>query len=57
MNPTPGTVTTTSPFAVRLDGSSTPIPARRIASYNPSSGDRVAVVPFGAEVLVLGRVT
>ena len=56
MNPLPGTVVTSSPLQVRLDGSATAVPARRLASYTPIPSERVAVVSFGSEVLILGRV-
>ncbi|WP_157873455.1 hypothetical protein [Kineococcus radiotolerans] len=56
MNLLPGVVVGTAPLQVRLDGSTTAVPARRLASYSPAAGDRVAAVVFGSEVLVLGRV-
>lgn len=56
MNLLPASVTSASPLLVRIDGSLTPVPARRMASYTPTAGDRVAIVRLGSEVLVLGRV-
>lgn len=51
-----GTLTATSPLQVRLDGSSTPVPAQRLAAYSPHVGDRVLVAVIGSQSLVLGNI-
>lgn len=56
MNPIPGVVVSTAPLTVRVDGSSTEVPARRLASYAAAPGDRVAILPMSSELLVLGRI-
>lgn len=56
MNPIPGVVVSAAPLTVRVDGSSTEVPARRLASYAAAPGDRVAILPMSSELLVLGRI-
>lgn len=52
----PATVTQASPLLVRLDSSATATPALRLTSYTAVLADRVAVVRFGSQLLVLGKV-
>jgi len=52
----PATVTQASPLFVRLDLSATAVPALRLTSYTATLSDRVAVVRFGSQLLVLGKV-
>lgn len=51
-----GTVTATTPLLVTLDGSSTAVPTRRLASYTPAAGDRVLLVLIGTQALTFGRI-
>jgi len=51
-----GTVVTTSPLTVLIDGSQTPGPAHRDSSYTPTSGDRVYVHIIRNQYLVAGEV-
>lgn len=52
-----GTVTTASPLAVALGGSSTSYsPVKRLGSYIPVVGDVVSVLVFGSDMLVLGAI-
>lgn len=55
-DPTYATVTLASPLQVTLDSSDTWLPAVYLASYTLALGDRVAVQPFGARLLILGKV-
>lgn len=51
------TVTTASPLAVTVDAATSATPARRLASYTPSAGHRVAVLIIDdVDRLVLGQV-
>ena len=66
----PGTISQLSPLLVRLDSSTTGVPALTLTSYGmpvvtpppaltftaPVVGDRVAVVRFGSRLLILGKV-
>ena len=52
----PATVTQASPLLVQLDSSLSPVPALYLTSYTPTLADRVAVVPLGTRLLVLGKV-
>jgi hypothetical protein len=49
-------IKTTAPLTIQLDSGDTAVPATRLASYTPVAADRVAVVPLGAGLLVLGKV-
>lgn len=51
-----GTIVTTSPLTVRIDGSTTPAPANRDASYAPSIGDRVYVHIVRNQNVIGGKV-
>ena len=55
MNPRLGTVVSTSPLTVRLDGSTVAAPARRIATYTPAANDRVLLLVVGSQLVLLGR--
>lgn len=51
-----GTVTQASPLLVQLDGSTAGIATRRLASYTPTLGHRVAVLIIqGSDRLCLGQ--
>lgn len=52
----PGTITQASPLLVRLDSSTTAVPALLLTSYTAVVADRVVVVRFGSQLLVLGKV-
>lgn len=52
-----GTVTTASPLAVTLGGAATPFTnCKRLASYTPVIGDKVSVLRFGPDLIVLGKI-
>jgi hypothetical protein len=51
----PAVVTQVSPLLVRLDGAATATAALRVSSYAATLNDRVAVVPYGPTLLVLGK--
>ena len=50
-----GTVAASSPLTVLVDGASTAVPSRRLASYTPAVGDRVLAARYGSTLVVLGR--
>ena len=50
-----GTVVTVSPFTVRVDGSTVPAPARRLATYTPTAGDRIVLAVVGPQIVALAR--
>lgn len=56
MNVLLGSVVTLSPLTARLDGTSTAVPVKRLASYTPAVGDRVALLVVGVQVLTLGKI-
>ena len=50
-----GTVSAVSPLTVLLDGSATPAPCFRDASYSPTAGDRVYVHNIRNQNVVAGK--
>lgn len=52
-----GVVSTASPLAIKVGGSTVALTGvKRLASYTPVLNDVVAVLAFGNDVLVLGKV-
>jgi len=49
-----GEVVDTSPLTIVIGGGSTPIPAKQIAGTTFAVDDVVAVLTFGADLIVLG---
>lgn len=51
-------VTSSSPFYIKFDGETTASNRiyKRLSSYSPTLGDRIAVLVIGAIYLVIGKV-